>query len=80
MNWESLIAFNVILAAAIVSPGAALLYFLRTTVASGRMAGLLTGFGLALAELCGPQGRRCLLPALSRGSDMAPGQGARGRA
>ena len=52
MNWESLIAFNVILAAAIVSPGAALLYFLRTTVASGRMAGLLTGFGLALAAAC----------------------------
>ena len=49
MSWESLIAFNLVLAAAIASPGAALLYMIRTTVASGRRAGMLTGIGLGTA-------------------------------
>ncbi|MEL7098951.1 MAG: LysE family translocator [Pseudomonadota bacterium] len=49
MTWESVLAFNLVLAAAIASPGAALLYFIKTTVASGRAAGVLTGIGLGLA-------------------------------
>ncbi|MEO0524470.1 MAG: LysE family translocator [Pseudomonadota bacterium] len=49
MTWESLLAFNAVLLAAILSPGAALLFFIRTTVASGRAAGLATGLGLATA-------------------------------
>ncbi len=47
MSWESLIAFNLVLAAAIASPGAAFLMALRTSLASGRAAGIATGFGLA---------------------------------
>lgn len=49
MSWESLLAFNLVLAAAIASPGAALMYFIKTTVASGRTAGMLTGVGLGAA-------------------------------
>jgi threonine/homoserine/homoserine lactone efflux protein len=49
MTIESLIAFNVVLMAAIASPGAALLYFIKTTVASGRRAGIMTGLGLGTA-------------------------------
>jgi len=49
MSWESLIAFNVVLAAALASPGAALLYSIKTTVSAGRVAGILTGLGLATA-------------------------------
>jgi threonine efflux protein len=49
MTLESLIAFNLVLMAAIASPGAALLYFVKTTVASGRRAGLITGLGLGTA-------------------------------
>ena len=49
MTLESLIAFNLVLMAAIASPGAALLYFVKTTVASGRRAGLNTGLGLGTA-------------------------------
>jgi len=49
MTWESLLAFNLVLAAAIASPGAALLYFIKTTVAAGRLAGMLTGIGLSAA-------------------------------
>jgi threonine/homoserine/homoserine lactone efflux protein len=52
MTLESLIAFNVVLIAAIASPGAALLYFVKTTVASGRGAGILTGLGLGVAASC----------------------------
>ena len=44
-----LIAFNLVLIAAIAAPGAALLYFIKTTVASGRAAGMATGVGLATA-------------------------------
>ncbi len=49
MSWESLIAFNIVLLAAIASPGAALIYFIKTTVAAGRRTGMLTGVGLASA-------------------------------
>ena len=49
MSWESLLAFNLVLIAAIASPGAALLYFIKTTVASGRAAGMATGLGLGTA-------------------------------
>ncbi|MEM1076019.1 MAG: LysE family translocator [Pseudomonadota bacterium] len=49
MTLESLIAFNLVLLAAIASPGAALLYFIKTCVSAGRPAGIATGLGLALA-------------------------------
>ena len=48
MSWESLIAFNLVLMAAIASPGAALLYFIKTCVGAGRIAGIATGAGLGL--------------------------------
>ncbi|TMM54862.1 LysE family translocator [Sulfitobacter sabulilitoris] len=48
MTQEHLMAFNLVLMAAIASPGAALLVAVRTTVASGRAAGMATGAGLAL--------------------------------
>ncbi|MEX0371414.1 MAG: LysE family transporter [Tateyamaria sp.] len=44
-----MIAFNAVLIAAIAAPGAALLYFIKTTVASGRAAGIATGIGLGTA-------------------------------
>lgn len=49
MSAESLLAFNLVLMAAIASPGAALLYFIKTSVSAGRAAGIATGFGLGLA-------------------------------
>lgn len=49
LTLADLIAFNVVLIAAIVSPGAALLYFIKTAVASGRTAGIATGIGLGTA-------------------------------
>nr|WP_025053211.1 LysE family transporter [Sulfitobacter noctilucae] len=49
MTLADLIAFNVVLIAAIAAPGAALLYFIKTTVASGRTAGMATGIGLGTA-------------------------------
>lgn len=48
MTVEHLLAFNVVLFAAIVSPGPALLVAVQTTLSSGRNAGIATGFGLAL--------------------------------
>lgn len=48
MSADSLIAFNVVLIAAIASPGAALLFFIKQTVSSGRRAGIATGVGLGL--------------------------------
>lgn len=48
LDIESLLAFNLILLAAIASPGPALLFAMRTTLADGRRAGLLAGAGLAL--------------------------------
>ncbi|MEM9576152.1 MAG: LysE family translocator [Pseudomonadota bacterium] len=49
MSVESLLAFNLVLMAAIASPGAALLYFIKTCVSAGRKAGIATGVGLGLA-------------------------------
>ncbi|MEO0381387.1 MAG: LysE family transporter [Pseudomonadota bacterium] len=49
LTLADLIAFNAVLMAAIAAPGAALLYFIKTTVASGRVAGMLTGVGLGMA-------------------------------
>ena len=43
-----LIAFNATLAAAILSPGPALIYALRVSIVEGRRAGILTGIGLGL--------------------------------
>ena len=48
MELAHLIAFNLTLLAAILSPGPAMLYFIRTTLASGRMAGLYTVWGLGV--------------------------------
>ena len=42
METAHLIAFNLTLLAAIASPSPAMLYFIRTTLESGRMAGLYT--------------------------------------
>ncbi|MEO0401030.1 MAG: LysE family transporter [Pseudomonadota bacterium] len=46
---SELMAFNVVLLAALASPGAAMLFITRMTVASGRMAGIATGLGLGTA-------------------------------
>lgn len=47
MTAESLVAFNLILLAAIASPGPSLLFLIRTTLTNGRRAGMITGAGLA---------------------------------
>ena len=69
MSWESLLAFNLVLMAAIASPGAALLFAIRTSVSSGRAAGIATGLGLAsmaatwtLAALLGLESVFALFP------------------
>ncbi|MCM2561126.1 LysE family translocator [Lutimaribacter sp. EGI FJ00015] len=46
MEIGHLIAFNLVLLAAMASPGPALLLALRATMASGRLAGIATGAGL----------------------------------
>ena len=46
MELSHLIAFNLTLLAAMASPGPALLLALKTTLTSGRMAGIMTGLGL----------------------------------
>jgi threonine/homoserine/homoserine lactone efflux protein len=48
MTATDLITFNLILAAALLSPGPALLFALRTAIAKGRRAGLMAGMGLGL--------------------------------
>ncbi|MCV6584677.1 MAG: LysE family transporter [Marinibacterium sp.] len=48
MSWDSLLAFNAILIAALASPGPAFILALRTAVSEGRMAGIATGAGLGL--------------------------------
>lgn len=48
MTTENLIAFNLALFAAIVSPGPAFLVAIRTTVTGGRKAGIGIGLGLGL--------------------------------
>ena len=49
LTLADLIAFNAVRLAALAAPGAALLYFIKTTVASGRVAGMATGLGLGTA-------------------------------
>ncbi|WP_306113940.1 MULTISPECIES: LysE family translocator [unclassified Roseovarius] len=46
MELTHLIAFNLALLAALLSPGPAMLMAIRTTLASGRRAGILFGIGL----------------------------------
>ncbi|PKQ11895.1 MAG: lysine transporter LysE [Alphaproteobacteria bacterium HGW-Alphaproteobacteria-1] len=48
MSALDLLAFNAVLAAAILSPGPALLFALRTALADGRAAGIAAGLGLGL--------------------------------
>lgn len=48
MDWSHLIAFNVTLAAAILSPGPAFLYLVRTALTGGFRAGMTAGAGLGL--------------------------------
>jgi len=48
MEFTHLIAFNVALFAAIASPGPALLVAIKTTLSSGRQAGIAVGLGLGL--------------------------------
>jgi threonine/homoserine/homoserine lactone efflux protein len=69
MTPDHLIAFNAILLVAILSPGAAFLFALRSAVADGRMAGIAAGAGLAsmaaawtLAALLGLDGLFRLFP------------------
>ena len=47
MTSEHLIAFNIALVAAFITPGPALLVAIRTTLSSGRGAGIAIGIGLA---------------------------------
>lgn len=48
MTTQALIAFNIALIAALISPGPALLVAIRTTLGAGRSAGVALGCGLAL--------------------------------
>ena len=52
MSLEALIAFNLVLLAALASPGAAMLYTVKKTVSAGRRAGVITGIGLGTAAAC----------------------------
>ena len=52
MELAHLIAFNLALLAALLSPGPAMLMAIRTTLASGRRAGILFGVGLGAAAAC----------------------------
>ncbi|MFT6025196.1 MAG: threonine/homoserine/homoserine lactone efflux protein [Ascidiaceihabitans sp.] len=52
MTAQSLIAFNLILMAALASPGAAFLLSVKTSVSAGRAAGIATGLGLSVAAVC----------------------------
>lgn len=49
MEAAHLLAFNAALLAALASPGPAMLYALRTTLAEGRAAGMAVGIGLGTA-------------------------------
>ncbi|EDQ02868.1 indolepyruvate ferredoxin oxidoreductase, partial [Sulfitobacter indolifex HEL-45] len=48
MEISHLIAFNIALIASILSPGPAFLIALKTTLSSGRQAGVAVGLGLGL--------------------------------
>lgn len=52
MGWEHLLAFNLTLLAAILSPGPAMLYFVRQTLSQGRKTGLYTVVGLGVMAAC----------------------------
>ncbi|MFK7835113.1 MAG: LysE family translocator [Sulfitobacter sp.] len=52
LTLADLLAFNAVLLAALASPGAAMLYMIKTTVSAGRLAGILTGVGLGTAAGC----------------------------
>ena len=54
MTALNLLAFNAVLAAAILSPGPALLFALRTALADGRVAGIAAGMGLGLVAALWP--------------------------
>jgi len=69
MTIEQIVAFNLALLAAMASPGPALLLLIRTAIVEGRLAGVATGFGLALMAatwtgmaLLGLQGVFTLVP------------------
>jgi threonine/homoserine/homoserine lactone efflux protein len=48
MSFEHIIAFNIALVAAILSPGPAFLVAVRTTLSAGRRAGIAIGAGLGM--------------------------------
>lgn len=69
MTWLDLLAFNAVLAAALLSPGPALLFALRTALADGRASGIAAGLGLGavaagwtLAALLGLEGVFAVFP------------------
>mmetsp|Transcript_22710 Transcript_22710/g.37484 ORF Transcript_22710/g.37484 Transcript_22710/m.37484 type:complete len:203 (+) Transcript_22710:2995-3603(+) len=49
LTLAELVAFNTVLLAALLSPGAAMLFITRATVTGGRAAGIATGIGLGVA-------------------------------
>ncbi|MEL6467016.1 MAG: LysE family transporter [Pseudomonadota bacterium] len=49
LTFAELIAFNTVLLAALLSPGAAMLFITKATVTGGRTAGIATGLGLGTA-------------------------------
>ncbi len=52
MEITHLIAFNIALLAALLSPGPAMLMAMRTTLSTGRRAGILFGLGLGAVAAC----------------------------
>ena len=46
MDIASIITFNIVLLAAILSPGPAFLYIMTTSLSRGRVAGFVAGLGL----------------------------------
>lgn len=69
MSWLDLLAFNAVLAAALLSPGPALLFALCTALADGRASGVAAGLGLGavaagwtLAALLGLEGLFTIFP------------------
>ena len=69
MSYLDLLAFNAVLLAALLSPGPALLFALRTALADGRASGIAAGLGLGaiaavwtLAALLGLEGLFAVFP------------------
>ncbi len=48
MTWAQLATFNIVLIAAIASPGPAMLMATQTSLSAGRAAGIAVGAGLGL--------------------------------